>query len=64
MLRNSRSPASRDAALWHDALRDAGERELRSILADEATPAALLHGPAAARLATRPSGSARKSASL
>ena len=41
--------AWRDAGLWHDALRDAPEGELREILGDHVTPAVLLHGPAAAR---------------
>lgn len=38
----------RDAGRWHDALRDAPEAELRAITGDEAMPAPLLHGPAAA----------------
>ena len=38
----------RDAGLWHDALRDASEAELRAVLEDRTTPAPLLHGPAAA----------------
>src|SRR5687768_14964238 len=38
----------RDAGRWHDALRDAPEAELRAILHDDRTHAALLHGPAAA----------------
>ena len=41
--------AWRDAGRWHDALRDAPESELRSLLEDHATPAPLLHGPAAAK---------------
>jgi len=40
--------AWRDAGLWHDALRDAGEPELRAWARDGALPAGLLHGPAAA----------------
>lgn len=39
----------RDAGMWHDALRDAPEGELRVLLDDESTPGPLLHGPAAAR---------------
>jgi len=37
-----------DAARWHDALRDAPEPELRSIVGDPVMHPALLHGPAAA----------------
>jgi len=37
-----------DAARWHDALRDAGEAELRAIVPDLDWPSYLLHGPAAA----------------
>jgi HD superfamily phosphohydrolase YqeK len=37
-----------DAALWHDALRDAPESVLRSITGDATSDASLLHGPAAA----------------
>jgi len=37
-----------DAARWHDALRDAGEAELRAIVPDLDWPSFLLHGPAAA----------------
>ncbi|MDB4911032.1 MAG: hypothetical protein JWO39_1855 [Gemmatimonadetes bacterium] len=37
-----------DAARWHDALRDAGEAELRAIVPHLDWPASLLHGPAAA----------------
>ena len=40
--------AWRDAAAWHDALRDAGERELRALVPHLDWPASLLHGPAAA----------------
>ncbi len=41
--------AWRDAALWHDALRDAPEEELRALVPDAPdTPAKMLHGPAAA----------------
>jgi 2-amino-4-hydroxy-6-hydroxymethyldihydropteridine diphosphokinase len=41
--------AWRDAGRCHDALRDAPEPELRAMLDDYTTPAALLHGPAAAK---------------
>ncbi len=52
--------AWRDAALWHDALRDATEPELRAIVPDLDWPAGELHGPAAAvRLAA--DGEARAS---
>lgn len=45
--------AWRDAGRWHDALRDAPEARLREWSGDEASPVALLHGPAAAnRLAS------------
>ena len=37
-----------DAGIWHDALRDAPEERLREITGDHETPAALLHGAAAA----------------
>jgi len=40
--------AWRDAARWHDALRDASEPELRSLVPGAPEPAPLLHGPAAA----------------
>lgn len=40
--------AWRDAGLWHDALRDASEAELRVWAADGSLPVGLLHGPAAA----------------
>ena len=40
--------AWRDATRWHDALRDAGEAELRAIVPHLDWPASLLHGPAAA----------------
>ena len=40
--------AWRDAARWHDALRDASEAALRAIVPHLAWPASLLHGPAAA----------------
>ncbi|MDA1082333.1 MAG: hypothetical protein O2973_11795 [Gemmatimonadetes bacterium] len=38
-----------DAGLWHDALRDASESELRAISGDATLPPDVLHGPAAAR---------------
>jgi HD superfamily phosphohydrolase YqeK len=37
-----------DATRWHDALRDAGEAELRALVPNVDWPASLLHGPAAA----------------
>lgn len=40
--------AWRDAARWHDALRDANETQLRAIVPHLDWPASLLHGPAAA----------------
>lgn len=42
--------AWRDAGRWHDALRDAAPDALRPLVGDPSIPAALLHGPAAARL--------------
>jgi 2-amino-4-hydroxy-6-hydroxymethyldihydropteridine diphosphokinase len=42
-----------DAALYHDALRDAPAAELRALVADPGIPDALLHGPAAAELLAR-----------
>ena len=40
--------AWRDAARWHDALRDAPERELRALVPDSRYEGPMLHGPAAA----------------
>ena len=40
--------AMRDAGLLHDALRDAPDAELRARTGDLASPAEILHGPAAA----------------
>ncbi|HEU4747473.1 MAG TPA: hypothetical protein VFS56_03160, partial [Gemmatimonadaceae bacterium] len=37
-----------DVGMWHDALRDAPEAELRDITADYTSPLGLLHGPAVA----------------
>jgi 2-amino-4-hydroxy-6-hydroxymethyldihydropteridine diphosphokinase len=37
-----------DAGLWHDALRDASEQELRHWAGHDERPAGILHGPAAA----------------
>ena len=48
-LRPDEARAWRDVGLWHDALRDADESELRPLVGDPAMPAGLLHGPAAAR---------------
>ena len=45
--------ALRDAGLWHDALRDAPEAQLREITGDAHSPAELLHGPAAAAMLAR-----------
>ena len=47
-LEPSERRAWHDAGRWHDALRDADEATLRSIVADAELPAAMLHGPAAA----------------
>ncbi|MDQ2768612.1 MAG: hypothetical protein M3Y30_15835 [Gemmatimonadota bacterium] len=44
----SERAAWRDAAAYHDALRDASESELRAIVPHLDWPASLLHGPAAA----------------
>ena len=41
--------AWRDAGLWHDALRDAGEDTLRDMTGDTHRPVGMLHGPAAAQ---------------
>jgi len=38
-----------DVGAWHDAMRDAGEDELRHWAAEPSWPATVLHGPAAAR---------------
>jgi len=38
----------RDAATWHDALRDAPEHDLRALVPDARYPGPMLHGPAAA----------------
>lgn len=43
----------RDAALYHDALRDAPAEELREIVDDHTIPDELLHGPAAAVVLAR-----------
>ena len=49
-----------DAGRWHDALRDASEKELRMLSGDDVLPVNVLHGPAAAcKLAT--DGEARQS---
>jgi predicted HD superfamily hydrolase involved in NAD metabolism len=45
--------AFEDAGRLHDALRDAPERELRTITGDHRSPLGLLHGPAAATLLAR-----------
>jgi HD superfamily phosphohydrolase YqeK len=48
LLAPETAQAWHDAALWHDALRDAPEGQLRAITGDAASDANLLHGPAAA----------------
>jgi 2-amino-4-hydroxy-6-hydroxymethyldihydropteridine diphosphokinase len=45
--------AWRDAALWHDALRDAEPATLRVLVPDADYPDELLHGPAAAAMLER-----------
>jgi HD superfamily phosphohydrolase YqeK len=40
--------AWRDAAWWHDALRDAPDQQLRALVPDARYPLPMLHGPAAA----------------
>lgn len=45
--------AWRDAARWHDALRDAPESEIRALIPDSGLAASLLHGPAAALCLSR-----------
>jgi 2-amino-4-hydroxy-6-hydroxymethyldihydropteridine diphosphokinase len=45
--------AWRDAAIWHDALRDAPEDELRHLAGPDRYPVAMLHGPAAAAFLER-----------
>lgn len=47
-LGSAERAAWRDAGLWHDALRDAPDAELRSLVPDERYPPQMLHGPAAA----------------
>jgi 2-amino-4-hydroxy-6-hydroxymethyldihydropteridine diphosphokinase len=42
-----------DAGLWHDALRDASESELRALVPDPSLPTQILHGPAAAEWLVR-----------
>lgn len=42
------SSAWHDAGLWHDALRDAEEPQLRELSLDDHAPVEILHGPAAA----------------
>lgn len=43
----------RDAGLWHDALKDAPDDELRALVGDTPYESAMLHGPAAAALLER-----------
>lgn len=45
--------AWRDAGLWHDAIKDAPEAELRALAPDPMWPAAVVHAPAAAALLER-----------
>ena len=47
-LEDGERAAWRDAGLWHDALRDAPDHELRTLVPDERYPTQMLHGPAAA----------------
>jgi len=47
-IEHAERAAWRDAARWHDALRDASESQLRAIVPHLGWPASLLHGPAAA----------------
>lgn len=50
-LNDAEASAWQDAGRWHDALRDADERELRALVPDLDLPFGVLHGPAvAARL--------------
>lgn len=44
----SERDAWNDATRWHDALRDAGDAELRALVPNLDWPSSLLHGPAAA----------------
>jgi 2-amino-4-hydroxy-6-hydroxymethyldihydropteridine diphosphokinase len=47
-LAAAEAQAWHDAGCWHDALRDATEAELRSLVKDPSLPPGVLHGPAAA----------------
>ncbi len=47
-LHDQEATAWQDAGRWHDALRDADEHELRSLVPDLDLPLGVLHGPAAA----------------
>jgi HD superfamily phosphohydrolase YqeK len=47
-LDDAEARAWRDVGLWHDALRDAPEEELRRLAPDEGYEPNMLHGPAAA----------------
>jgi HD superfamily phosphohydrolase YqeK len=47
-LGDAEAQAWHDAGRWHDALRDAPEAQLRSLVPDPALPVGVLHGPAAA----------------
>jgi 2-amino-4-hydroxy-6-hydroxymethyldihydropteridine diphosphokinase len=55
-LPGAEAQAWHDAGRWHDALRDAGDDELRELTRDgsfAASPAGVLHGPAAATMLER-----------
>lgn len=47
-LSHAEARAWHDAGLWHDALRDAPESDLRQLVPDPALPPQIIHGPAAA----------------
>lgn len=47
-LSDAERAAWRDAGLWHDALRDAPEAELRALSGSDSMPVGMLHGPAVA----------------
>lgn len=52
-LEEAERDAWADVTRWHDALRDAGEAELRATVPDLDWPTSLLHGPAAATRLSR-----------
>ncbi len=45
--------AWRDVGVWHDALRDAPDEQLRSLAGEPGRPVEMLHGPAAAVMLER-----------